>query len=345
MRINDLSQHLQTTKREQIQAEQLAVEHERSVWKAKVDALQQELDQEKHDKEAQLKWQLKFVNSQLGSKPQAQLLGLPLPRRRSSETSVTIALAAVDPSDDVFAKFAQNIALLPATCATKVTKAGVLPFLTHLLREDLGDLVTGSVLLALVHLAISEKPQRPPLHRRSMLLVTPDADSDQHSIENAASPLRLNVKDEIVKAGAASPLVLILERVKNPRVAVEAARLCAALASHTPNKRVLAAKNAVRFLTQLLVPRLPSAPQTDGNYTGEEGEDDGEAIDSARMENLPLPGDDETQRSALSALVNLSYGKQAPISFLFYDHHSKTVHINATVSDDHSRSNNKICSQ
>lgn len=320
VRINDLTQHLQTTKREQIQAEQLAVEHERSVWKTKIDALQQELDQEKHDKEAQLKWQLKFVNSQLGSEPQVQLPGSPLPRRQSPETSVTIALAAVDPSDDVFAKFAQNIALLPATCAARVTKAGVLPFLTHLLREDLGDLVTGSVLLALVHLAINEKPQRPPLHRRSMLPVTPDADSDQHSIENAASPLRLNVKDEIVKAGAASPLVLILERAKNPHVAVEAARLCAALASHIPNKRVLAAKNAVRFLTQLLVPRLPSAPQTDGNYT-EEGEDDGEAIDSARMENLPLPGDDETQRSALSALVNLSYGKQAPISFLIYDHH------------------------
>lgn len=302
MRINDLSQHVQATKREQIQAEQLAVEHERNVWKATVDALQQELSQEKHDKDAQQQWQLKFVACQPGlNQPQAQL-------------AVVAPATVVDPADDVIAKFAQNIALLPSKCAAKVTRVGALPFLTHLLREDLGDLVTGSVLLALVHLAINEKPQRPPLHKRTLLPVAAAA-------ADADSELRLNVKDEIIKTGAAAPLVLILEQVRNPRVAVEAARLCAALASHIPNKRVLAAKNAVRFLTNLLVPR---ATGTGNNSEDCDGDD--EAVGNARMEKLPLPGDDETQRTALSALVNLSYGTTVqPITlsvFCSIDHHS-----------------------
>lgn len=290
VRINDLSQSLQTTKREQMHHEQQAIEAERAVWRAKVDVLQRELEQEKHDKEAQQNWQLKFVAA---AQPQQQEYN------GKHATDTPRPLPPVDPADDVFARFAQSIALLPASSAAKVTQAGVLPFLTHLLSEDLGDLVTGSVLLALVHLAIHEKPQRPPLHRHSLLATEPPTASPVDASLLAPGPV--NVKDKIVKAGAAAPLVHILEHTTNPRVIVEAARLCAALASHVPNKRVLAAKNAVRLLTNILTPRAPAT-------TKALREDEEQALESARLEALPLPGDTETQRAALSALVNLSFG-------------------------------------
>lgn len=291
VRLHDLSQMLQTTKREQMHAQQEAIEHERGVWKVQVAVLQQELDQEKHDKAAQQQWQLKFVAPPANGTRQQQLKSADA---RSVEKAA--AVPAVDPVDDVFAKFAQSIALLPASSAAQVAKAGVLPFLTHLLRENLGDLVTGSVLLALVHLAIHEKPVRPVLHRRMV------------ASSESSSSSSLNVKEEIVKAGAAAPLVHILDHARNPRVAVEAARLCAALASHIPNKRVLAAKNAVRSLIHLLVPAYRPLSATDANNT-EDGDDS--TLESARMDKLPLPGDDEVQKTALSALVNLSYGRDA----------------------------------
>ncbi|TYZ62587.1 hypothetical protein PybrP1_009850 [[Pythium] brassicae (nom. inval.)] len=177
-------------------------------------------------------------------------------------------------------------------------EAGVLPFLARLLSEDLSDLVTGSVLLALVHLAIHEKPRRAALRRRVL------AASSSSPLSEAAAgaqlrPASVNVKHEIVKAGAAAPLVHILEHGTNPRVVVEAARLCAALASYVPNKRVLAAKNAVKHLTRLLTPSLPDA------LSAAEGEE--QQPDATLIDRLPLPGDDETQQAALSALVNLAY--------------------------------------
>lgn len=190
------------------------------------------------------------------------------------------------------AKFAQSIALLPASSATRATTSGVLPFLVHLLTEDLGDVVSGSVLLAIVHLAIHEKPRRPPLRRR--VLLSPSLSSRE----------RVNVQDEIVKAGIAIPLVRLLERGTNPRVVVEAARLCAALATYVPNKRVLAAKNAVQCLTRLLTPSRSCRP-----------DDQEDPLDSTMISDKPsLPGDDETQEAVLSALVNLAYGTTRPIS-------------------------------
>ncbi|TYZ59373.1 hypothetical protein PybrP1_005860 [[Pythium] brassicae (nom. inval.)] len=294
-RIHDLSQSLQATKREQMHRQQQAAEEERSVWRAKVDALQLELDQEKHDKDAQRKWQRKFS---ISASPADHR-----PNQRASTRGVgaTPAASGVDPADDVFAKFAQSIALLPASSAGRAAQAGVLPFLAHLLSEDLGDLVTGSVLLALVHLAIHEKPRRPALRRR-VLTAPPLSPLSEAAAGVQLRPARVNVKHEIVKAGAAAPLVHILERGTNPRVVVEAARLCAALASYVPNKRVLAAKNAVKHLTRLLTPSLPDALSA--------AESVEQQPDATLIDRLPLPGDDETQQAALSALVNLAYDSE-----------------------------------
>uniref|UniRef100_K3WVB0 Armadillo repeat-containing domain-containing protein n=1 Tax=Globisporangium ultimum (strain ATCC 200006 / CBS 805.95 / DAOM BR144) TaxID=431595 RepID=K3WVB0_GLOUD len=282
VRIHELSEILQATKREQMHVQQLAIKQERELCQAKVRVLQEELQQEKHDKDAQQQWQRKFV---------------------VADTMSPSGQEPVDPADDVFARFAQSIALLPATSTVKVTHAGVLPFLTHLLGARIGgDLVTGSVLLALVHLAIHEKPTRPLLHRRRLACVSDSGSS-------SSPPASVNVKEEIIKAGAATPLVHILETdMRNPRVIVEASRLCAALAIHIPNKRVLAAKSVVRALTRLL---LPVAPSVSGGRKSEQGNNnDDEPIESARMEKLPLVGDPEVQMAALSALVNLSYDSE-----------------------------------
>ncbi|TMW67631.1 hypothetical protein Poli38472_011251 [Pythium oligandrum] len=255
VRVQDLSQHLQATKREQIQSEQAAIEQERAIWRVRVEALQTELDQEKNDKEAQKKWRVKFTEADNN--------------------------AVVDPVDDALARFAQSIALLPASAAPKATQAGVLPFLVHLLRENFSDVVTGSVLMALVHLAIYQKPQR-PTRLRSVLAPATEA---------------ICVKEEIVKAGVAAPLAHILESVRNARVLVEGARLCAALSGDVPNKRVLAAKNIVRHLIQLLLPRSDDGTPDD-------------AMSTARRETLPLPGPSELQHFGLSALVNLAYDSE-----------------------------------
>lgn len=253
--------------------QQIAIEAERWTWKEKVDELQQQLDQEKHDKEAQKQWQEKFVFE--GS---------------NAERSVS-----VDATDDAFARFAQSLALLPASEAPKVTKAGALPFLAHLLRENLSDLVMGSVLLALTHLAIHEGPKTLPRHR------SPTASEGANA---ATAAISLNVKEEIVKAGVSAPLVHVLEHNRNPRVLSEASRLCAALSSHLPNKRVLASKNVVRHLLGLLIPSTLHSVQ-------------GAVLETARSEYAPLEGDHDVQQNALSALVNLSHGTIKASGFVF----------------------------
>ncbi|RLN95816.1 hypothetical protein BBJ28_00000736 [Nothophytophthora sp. Chile5] len=265
VRNQELFQMLQSTKRDQIQAQQAAVEDERQRWKVTMQALQTELDQEKNDKEAQKCWQRKFLPSSVAPSTRLQ--------------------STINPTEDVFARFAQSLALLPASQAPQVTAAGVLPSLAHLLAQDMGDLVTGSVLLALVHLAI---------HRRSSRPRPPRGTADS----------ALDVREQIVKAGVATSLAHLLEHSQNPRVVVEAARLCAALADRRPNKRVLASKNVVRFLVQHLMPHIP--PETREKRENDTGEE--EADVSAKLEKLPLPGDNDTQQNALSALVNLSHG-------------------------------------
>ncbi|KAF1319350.1 hypothetical protein FI667_g13259, partial [Globisporangium splendens] len=304
VRVHELSEMLQAAKREQMHVQQLAIEQERELWKAKVLALQEELQQEKHDKDAQQQWQRKFV---------------------AASTTSPSGQEPVDPADDVFARFAQSIALLPATSAVKVTHAGVLPFLTHLLSAHVGgDLVTGSVLLALVHLAIHEKPTRPLLHRHRLACVSESGGS-------LSPTTSVNVKEEITKAGVATPLVHILETdVRNPRVIIEASRLCAALAVHIPNKRVLAAKNVVRVLTRLLLPVAPSLP---GGHKNEQdnSDDDDELIESARMEKLPLVGDSEVHMAALSALVNLSYGTMWTFHVVHLTWTLKQLHVYPTL--------------
>lgn len=264
--MNELSQSLKSTKREHIHLQQIAIEAERLEWRAKIEVLQQRLNQEKHDKEAQKKWQEKFVI-------------------KSADQNY----AGISATDDAFGRFAQSLALLPASEAPKVTKAGALPFLAHLLRENLSDLVTGSVLLALTHLAIHEGPKKLLRHR-------PPTASE---VVNVVA-VSLNVNEEIIKAGVSAPLVHVLEHNRNPRVLSEASRLCAALSTHLPNKRVLASKNIVRHLLGLLVPSPHST--------------NGAKLETARSEYLPLKGDHDVQHNALSALVNLSHGNlMAPI--------------------------------
>ncbi|KAG7396837.1 hypothetical protein PHYBOEH_001650 [Phytophthora boehmeriae] len=272
VRVHDLSQMLQSTKRDQILAQQAAVEEERKRWKVKLEALQAELDQERNDKEAQKHWQLRFV---------AAPVALTTDDGFSKSMSTQAKMNVIDPKEDVFSRFAQSLALLPASQAPHVTEAGVLPFLAHLLHQKMGDIVTGSVLLALVHIAIYRT-------------------KSQSSTRPSSA---LDIRDHIVKAGVATPLVDIVEHSQNPRVLVEASRLCAVLASHISNKRVLASKNLVRFLVQHLMPRIPPKDR-------EKRDDDDEEDVSIMLEKLPLPGDVTVQQNMLSALVNLSHDSE-----------------------------------
>jgi hypothetical protein len=255
---------LQSTKRDQILAQQAAVEEERKRWKVAVQALQAELDQEKHDKEAQQNWQCRFIG-----RPEPPEDSFPSPPASASKPPV------LDPKEDVFSRFAQSLALLPAAEAPQVAEAGALPFLVHLLEQKMGDVVTGSVLIALIHLAI--------YHTKS------------------GTRSAVDIREQIVKAGVATPLVEILENSQNARVLVEASRLCAALASYVPNKRVLGSKNVVRFLVQHLMPRIPPRNR--------ERRDDDDSEDIAtQLATLPFPWDADVQHNTLSALVNLSHG-------------------------------------
>ncbi|RLN57275.1 hypothetical protein BBJ29_006546 [Phytophthora kernoviae] len=276
VRVHDLSQMLQSTKRDQVLAQQAAVEEERKCWKVKFEALQAELDQEKNDKEAQRLWQLRFIAAPLTTTPDDAF--------SSQSTSTQAKTNVIDPKEDVFSRFAQSLALLPASQAPQVTEAGVLPFLTHLLHQKMGDIVTGSVLLAFVHIAIYRT-------------------KSQSYQSSAVSNNGLDIREQIIKAGVATPLVDIVEHSRNPRVLVEASRLCAALVNHIPNKRVLASKNLVRFLVQHLMPCIPPKDR-------EKRDDDDEEDISITLEKLPLPGDVVVQQNMLSALVNLSHDSE-----------------------------------
>jgi len=302
IRIHDLSLMLQSTKRDQVEELQAAVEKERVVWKAKLRELQSELDQEKNDKEAQRSWALQFMMPDSTSTT---------PLSPISKPSAPSTVMGLDPTDDVFARFAQSIALLPASQAPRVVRAGVLPFLVHLLHvssssvsasERGSDVVTGSVLLALVHLTIHERPTRPPLR----------ATIRQPSTCAESTPLMPSIAEEIVKAGVADPLVCVLRGSSNARVLSEAARLCAALGVHVPNKRVLAAKSAVRLIVQRLTP-VDSSPKPGEGKGSLESSDDPASQPNEDVadlyQRLPLPNDPEVQKNMLSALVNLCNGK------------------------------------
>ncbi|ETN05863.1 hypothetical protein PPTG_13230 [Phytophthora nicotianae INRA-310] len=251
---------LQSTKRDQILAQQAAVEEERKRWKVTVQALQTELDQERNDKEAQKNWQCRFI-------PPVEV-----PEDVFATCSSSKPAPTIDPKEDVFSRFSQSLALLPASQAPQVAEAGALPFLVHLLQQKMGDVVTGSVLIALVHLAIYRTKSR------------------SHQLP-ASSNNGLDIREQIVKAGVCTPLVDILEASQNARVLVEASRLCAALASYVPNKRVLASKNVVRVLVQHLMPHIPPRNRE------KRGDDDEEDI--SRSPQLA--------RAGAVGLANLAY--------------------------------------
>ncbi|KAL4093796.1 hypothetical protein PRIC1_011226 [Phytophthora ramorum] len=263
---------LQSTKRDQILAQQAAVEEERKRWKIIVQGLQVELDQERNDKEAQKNWQTRFI----------------LPTEVSEDSFLSFSSTSnppeIDPKEDVFSRFAQSLALLPASQAPHVAEAGALPFLAHLLQQKMGDIVTGSVLIALVHLAIYKAKLQ---CHNSVPIPTNTGD----------------IREQIIKAGMGTPLADILENSQNARVLVEASRLCAALASYVPNKRVLASKNVVRFLIQHLLPRIPPRNR-------EQRDDDDEEDISTKLEKLPFPWDTAVQENMLRALVNLSHDSE-----------------------------------
>ncbi|KAF1774625.1 Armadillo-type fold [Phytophthora cactorum] len=235
VRVHDLSQMLQSTKRDQILAQQAAVEEERKRWKVTVQALQAELDQERNDKEAQKNWQCRFIAP------------VEVPEDVFASSSSPVPAPVIDSKEDVFSRFAQSLALLPASRHHRWLKLSAAVSSPLNDAED-GDVVTGSVLIALVHLAIYRTKSR----------------SHQQS---PTSHNGLDIREQIVKAGVCTPLVDILENSQNARVLVEASRLCAALASYVPNKRVLASKNVKR----------------------------------------PFPWDPAVQQNMLSALVNLSH--------------------------------------
>ncbi|KAF4038713.1 hypothetical protein GN244_ATG09243 [Phytophthora infestans] len=269
VRVHDLTQMLQSTKRDQILAQQATVEEERKRCKVTVQALQTELDQKRNDKEAQKNWQCRFIAP------------VDVPDDVFGCSTSSMPAPVIDPKEDVFSRFAQSLALLPASQAPQVAEAGALPFLVHLLQQKMGDVVTGSVLIALVHLAIYRTKSR----------------SHQPS---ASSKNGLDIREQIVKAGVCLPLIELLENSENARVLVEASRLCAALASYVPNKRVLASKNVVRVLAQHLMPRIPPRNR-------EKRDDDDEEDISLKLEQIPFPWDVDVQQNMLSALTNLSH--------------------------------------
>jgi hypothetical protein len=277
---------LTSTKREQIQLQQEAIEAERTIWRKKLFALEQELTKEKMEKKAQEKWRQKFLPT------------LSSDTIRTNSTGNNL----IDPANEVFALFAQNVALLEAKYAPKVTKAGALPFLAHLLRENLNDNVTGSALLALTHLAIYQKEH--VFLEFSSTNTNTIATNPNGMLDSFKSPRTfggiLNVKEEIVKAGAIAPMVCILENVKNVKVLAEAARLFAALGTLASNKRVIAGKNAVRFLIRLLLPLIAQ----------QDHQEQSDVIPESARLDAPLEGDLEVQCHALSALVNLSYNSE-----------------------------------
>lgn len=311
IRVHDVSLMLQSTKRDQVEALQAAVEKERAVWKAKLRVLQSELDQEKNDKEAQRCWASQFMLPASTSSPSLSPTSKPSTPSSPAKTARRDTVMGLDPTDDVFARFAQSIALLPASQAPRVVRTGVLPFLVHLLHvssssvstSECGpDVVSGSVLLALVHLAIHERPTRPPLR----------ATIRQTSTSAEAAPPTHSIAEEIVKAGVADPLARVLRESSNARVLSEAARLCAALGVHVPNKRVLAAKSAVRLIVQRLTPVVPRPKSGDGKEAFGGGDDPASPLneDVADLyQRLPLPNDPDVQKNMLSALVNLCHGK------------------------------------
>ncbi|GMF55876.1 unnamed protein product [Phytophthora fragariaefolia] len=259
---------LQSSKRDQILAQQAAVGEERERWKLVVQGLQSELDQERNDKEAQKSWQTRFIVSHERSGDNVLISSSPSRQH------------VIDPKEDVFSRFAQSLALLPASQAPRVAEAGALPFLVHLLQQNMGDIVTGSVLIALVHLSIYQRKTK------------------CHQI-----PTVTDIREQIMKAGVGTPLVEILGSSQNARVLVEASRLCAALAGFVPNKRVLASKNVVRFLVQHLMPRVPPENR-------ERRDDDEEEDMAAKLETLPFPWEPAVQQNMLSALVNLSHDSE-----------------------------------
>ncbi|KAL7681437.1 putative armadillo-like helical protein [Plasmopara halstedii] len=268
-RIHDLALMLENTKRSQLLTQQAAVEEERMHWKAIVQNLQLDLDREKNDKEAQKKWHERFLS----------------PVTVSQDIFAVSASKIQSPGNGlekrVFAHFAQSLALLPASQAPYVVKAGILPFLVHLLQEQMGDVVIGSVLIAFVHLAIYGVKSQ--------------------SCQHTSLSREIDVREQIVKAGVGAPLVEILEHSQNARILVEASRLCAALATFAPNKRALASKNVVRFLIQHLVPCILSRSQ-------EMCDNDNEERSTVKLDTLSFPWDPNVQHSMLIALVNLSHG-------------------------------------
>ncbi|OWZ04631.1 hypothetical protein PHMEG_00023433 [Phytophthora megakarya] len=271
VRVHELTQLLKNTKRDQIVSQQAAVEEERKRWKVRVQELQTDLDKERNDKEAQKTWQSRFM------------VAVEIPEDAFTTSSTTTSVSAIDPREDVFSRFAQSLALLPASQAPQVAQAGALPFLVHLLQQKMGDVVTGSVLIALVHLAIYHK-----------------SSSRQFSTQSNTGA---DIREQIVKAGVGIPLIGILENTQNARILVEASRLCAVLASYVPNKRVLASKNVVRFLIEHLMPRVPPRNR-------EKRDDDDEEDLSIMLEKLPFPWDADVQQNMLSALVNLSHDSE-----------------------------------
>lgn len=260
---------LERSKQDQIFNHELAVKEEQKRWKATIQTLQTELDREKNDKEAQKKWQNRFMTDLQPS------------QEFPAASSTMMEPPLTDLHVHVIARFAQSLALLPASQAPQIAKTGVLSFLVQLFQQQMGDVVTGSVLIAFVHLSIHST--------KSHAL--------QHSNE---SNRKLDIREQIVKAGVGTPLIHLLEHSQNARILVEAARLCAALATHGPNKRALASKNVVRWLVQHLMPRT--------TLQNQEKRIDNEVDDLlCKLEPLAFPWEATVQQNMLSALVNLSH--------------------------------------
>lgn len=128
--VTELTARLQSTRREQAYFQEEAVLKERKVWEQRLNDLQNALEDEKFQRQAQEHWQQHFA--------------------KGYTTNVI-----TDPVEKILTQFSQQVAFTKNSHVPALVRAGCVEFLIQILRDSQNDLVIGPTLIALVHLSIS----------------------------------------------------------------------------------------------------------------------------------------------------------------------------------------------
>ncbi|OQR84163.1 hypothetical protein ACHHYP_13791 [Achlya hypogyna] len=175
VREGELLQRLQAVHIDQVEHEQVAVHAERAAWAGRLEAMQAEVQKQKHEQRAREAWHTRF-----------------------SEHMATGAPATE--ADSVFSRFAETIALLPAYEAPLVARAGSLAFLANVLRETQVDTVVGPVLVALTHVAIARDDDL-----RHAIVLAGALPPLLHTVETSGNPAVLAAASSLLAALATAP--------------------------------------------------------------------------------------------------------------------------------------------